>query len=114
MAQRYRESSSRMASEGYPNPIDIHLGNAARLHQTTVPDVDELTRWLGDALDCTSCAIHSTSQFRGSPSQRPARQHELSQDKNSRRMDRDLSWVLIAYLVGVAALLSAAAYRLMS
>ncbi len=109
MAQRYYNTSSLMASEGYPNATDVYLGKATRLHQTTVPDVDELTRWLRDALDCTFFTIHSDSQFRGSPLQRPARQRELSQHKNSRRRDRDLSWVLVAYLVGVAGLLSDAA-----
>jgi hypothetical protein len=114
MAQRYRRSSGRMAAKGYPDPIDVHVGRAARLHQTTVPDADELTRWLNEVLDSTSYTIHAGPQFSGLPAQRPAKQQELSQHKNSSRRDGDLSWILIAYLVGVASLLSAAAYRLLS
>jgi hypothetical protein len=114
MAQRYPTSPGHMASEDSPNPIDVRVGMAARLHKTTVPDVDELTRWLGEVLDSTSYTIHAGPQLRGSPAQRPTKQHELSQHKNNRRRDRDLSWVLIAYLVGVAGLVSAAAYRLLS
>lgn len=110
MTKRHRKSSGRMASKGYPNPIDVHVGKPKRLHKA---EVDE-TRWLDKLLDSPSYTVHSGSQFRGSPAQRSAKQHQLSEDKNSRRRDRDLSWVLIAYLVGVAGLLSAAAYTLLS
>lgn len=34
MAKRQRKSSGRMASKGYPNPIDVHVGNRIRLRRT--------------------------------------------------------------------------------
>jgi hypothetical protein len=103
VAQHYREPSGHTATQDCLAPIDVHVSKAARLHQTTVPDVDELRRSLSEILDCTSYIIHSDSEFSVSPAQRPA----------SRRRDRDLSWILIAYLVGTAGILSAAAYQLL-
>jgi hypothetical protein len=114
MSQCDRRSPGRMATKGYPKPIDVYVSNAARLHQTTVPDVDELTRSLAGVLDSTSYTIHADPQFGGSLTPRAAKQHELGRHKNVQRRGRDLSWVLVAYLVGVAGLLSAAAYRLLS
>jgi transcriptional regulator with XRE-family HTH domain len=32
--KRQRKSSGRMASKGYPNPIDVHVGNRIRLRRT--------------------------------------------------------------------------------
>jgi len=34
MARRPRKSSGRMASKGFPNPIDVHVGNRIRLRRT--------------------------------------------------------------------------------
>jgi transcriptional regulator with XRE-family HTH domain len=34
MAKRARKSSSRMASKGFPNPIDVHVGARIRLRRT--------------------------------------------------------------------------------
>jgi hypothetical protein len=34
MRKRQRKSSGRMASKGYPNPIDVHLGSRIRLRRT--------------------------------------------------------------------------------
>ena len=34
MAKRSRKSSGRMASKGYPNPIDVHVGARIRLRRT--------------------------------------------------------------------------------
>ena len=34
MPRRQRKSSGRMASKGYPNPIDVHVGNRVRLRRT--------------------------------------------------------------------------------
>jgi transcriptional regulator with XRE-family HTH domain len=34
MAKRQRKSSGRMASKGYPNPIDVHVGSRIRLRRT--------------------------------------------------------------------------------
>jgi transcriptional regulator with XRE-family HTH domain len=34
MANRRRKSSGRMASKGYPNPIDVHVGSRIRLRRT--------------------------------------------------------------------------------
>lgn len=34
MAKRQRKSSGRMASKGYPNPIDVHVGGRIRLRRT--------------------------------------------------------------------------------
>jgi transcriptional regulator with XRE-family HTH domain len=34
MARRPRKSSGRMASEGFPNPIDVHVGGRIRLRRT--------------------------------------------------------------------------------
>jgi transcriptional regulator with XRE-family HTH domain len=34
MAKRPRKSSGRMASEGFPNPIDVHVGARIRLRRT--------------------------------------------------------------------------------
>src|SRR5690242_12280701 len=34
MAKRQRKSSGRMASKGYPNPIDVHVGKRIRLRRT--------------------------------------------------------------------------------
>jgi transcriptional regulator with XRE-family HTH domain len=34
MAQRKRKSSGRMASKGFPNPIDVHVGSRIRLRRT--------------------------------------------------------------------------------
>jgi transcriptional regulator with XRE-family HTH domain len=34
MAKRQRKSSGRMASKGYPNPIDVHVGARVRLRRT--------------------------------------------------------------------------------
>lgn len=32
--RRIRKSSDRVASKGYPNPIDVHVGNRIRLRRT--------------------------------------------------------------------------------
>ena len=34
MAKRDRKSSGRMASKGFPNPIDVHVGNRIRQRRT--------------------------------------------------------------------------------
>ena len=34
MAKRARKSSGRMASKGFPNPIDVHVGARVRLRRT--------------------------------------------------------------------------------
>jgi transcriptional regulator with XRE-family HTH domain len=34
MAKRARKSSGRMASQGFPNPIDVHVGARIRLRRT--------------------------------------------------------------------------------
>ena len=34
MKKRQRKSSGRMASKGYPNPIDVHVGSRIRLRRT--------------------------------------------------------------------------------
>ena len=34
MKKRQRKSSGRMASKGYPNPIDMHVGSRIRLRRT--------------------------------------------------------------------------------
>jgi transcriptional regulator with XRE-family HTH domain len=34
MAKRKRKSSGRMASKGFPNPIDVHVGQRVRLRRT--------------------------------------------------------------------------------
>jgi len=34
MAKRQRKSSGRMASKGFPNPIDVHVGARIRLRRT--------------------------------------------------------------------------------
>jgi len=34
MAKRARKSSGRMASQGFPNPIDVHVGSRIRLRRT--------------------------------------------------------------------------------
>lgn len=34
MSKRKRKSSGRMASKGYPNPIDVHVGSRIRLRRT--------------------------------------------------------------------------------
>ena len=34
MAKRARKSSGRMASKGFPNPIDVHVGSRIRLRRT--------------------------------------------------------------------------------
>jgi transcriptional regulator with XRE-family HTH domain len=34
MAKRQRKSSGRMASKGFPNPIDVHVGGRIRLRRT--------------------------------------------------------------------------------
>ena len=34
MAKRPRKSSGRMASKGFPNPIDVHVGSRIRLRRT--------------------------------------------------------------------------------
>jgi transcriptional regulator with XRE-family HTH domain len=34
MARRPRKSSGRMASQGFPNPIDVHVGSRIRLRRT--------------------------------------------------------------------------------
>jgi transcriptional regulator with XRE-family HTH domain len=34
MAKRARKSPGRMASKGFPNPIDVHVGSRIRLRQT--------------------------------------------------------------------------------
>jgi ribosome-binding protein aMBF1 (putative translation factor) len=34
MAKRQRKSSRRMASKGFPNPIDVHVGARIRLRRT--------------------------------------------------------------------------------
>src|SRR4029453_3788062 len=34
MAKRARKSSGRMASKGFPNPIDVHVGARIRLRRT--------------------------------------------------------------------------------
>lgn len=50
MAKRLRKSSGRMASKGFPNPIDVHVGARIRLRrnllgisQTTLADALGLT-----------------------------------------------------------------------
>jgi ribosome-binding protein aMBF1 (putative translation factor) len=34
MTKRPRKSSGRMASKGFPNPIDVHVGSRIRLRRT--------------------------------------------------------------------------------
>jgi transcriptional regulator with XRE-family HTH domain len=34
MAKRQRKSSGRMATKGFPNPIDVHVGQRVRLRRT--------------------------------------------------------------------------------
>jgi transcriptional regulator with XRE-family HTH domain len=34
MARRARKSAGRMASKGFPNPVDVHVGNRIRLRRT--------------------------------------------------------------------------------
>jgi hypothetical protein len=34
MARRKAKSSDRMASKGFPNPIDVHVGSRVRLRRT--------------------------------------------------------------------------------
>jgi transcriptional regulator with XRE-family HTH domain len=34
MSKRQRKSSGRMASKGFPNPIDVHVGSRIRLRRT--------------------------------------------------------------------------------
>ena len=34
MKKRQRKSSGRMASKGFPNPIDVHVGGRIRLRRT--------------------------------------------------------------------------------
>jgi transcriptional regulator with XRE-family HTH domain len=34
MSKRQRKSSGRMASKGYPNPMDVHVGSRIRLRRT--------------------------------------------------------------------------------
>jgi hypothetical protein len=114
MAWHYRRPSGPLASKGSPNPKDVHVSEPEPRHTATVPDVDELTRRLDEVLDSTSYTIHSGSEFRGSPAQRAAGQHEHRHYKNIRQRDRELSWALIAYLLSIAGLLFAAAYRLLS
>src|SRR4030095_2123524 len=50
MAKRQRKSSGRMASKGFPNPIDVHVGGRIRLRrsllglsQTTLAEAMGLT-----------------------------------------------------------------------
>ena len=48
--KRQRKSSGRMASKGFPNPIDIHVGNRIRLRRTLLGLSQER---LADALGLT-------------------------------------------------------------
>ena len=47
---RKRKSSGRMASKGFPNPIDVHVGNRIRLRRTLLGMSQER---LGDLLGLT-------------------------------------------------------------
>jgi transcriptional regulator with XRE-family HTH domain len=48
--KRQRKSSGRMASKGFPNPIDVHVGNRIRLRRTLLGLSQER---LADALGLT-------------------------------------------------------------
>ena len=50
MAKRPRKSSGRMASKGFPNPIDVHVGARIRLRRTLL-GISQTT--LADALGLT-------------------------------------------------------------
>jgi transcriptional regulator with XRE-family HTH domain len=50
MVKRKRKSSGRMASKGFPNPIDVHVGNRIRLRRTLLGMSQET---LADALGVT-------------------------------------------------------------
>jgi transcriptional regulator with XRE-family HTH domain len=50
MAKRQRKSSGRMASKGYPNPIDVHVGARIRLRRTLL-GISQTT--LADAMGLT-------------------------------------------------------------
>lgn len=50
MAKRLRKSSGRMASKGFPNPIDVHVGARIRLRRTLL-GISQTT--LADALGLT-------------------------------------------------------------
>jgi transcriptional regulator with XRE-family HTH domain len=50
MAKRQRKSSGRMASKGFPNPIDVHVGGRIRLRRTLLGRSQER---LADAIGLT-------------------------------------------------------------
>ena len=50
MAKRARKSSGRMASKGFPNPIDVHVGARIRLRRTLLGISQER---LADAIGLT-------------------------------------------------------------
>jgi transcriptional regulator with XRE-family HTH domain len=50
MAKRQRKSSGRMASKGFPNPIDVHVGSRVRLRRTLLGISQER---LADAIGLT-------------------------------------------------------------
>ncbi|NJO34904.1 MAG: helix-turn-helix transcriptional regulator, partial [Rhodospirillales bacterium] len=50
MAKRQRKSSGRMASKGFPNPIDVHVGSRIRLRRTLLGISQER---LADAIGLT-------------------------------------------------------------
>ena len=49
MKKRQRKSSGRMASKGYPNPIDVHVGSRIRLRRTLLGISQDNTRGSGGA-----------------------------------------------------------------
>ena len=50
MRKRQRKSSGRMASKGFPNPIDVHVGARIRLRRTLL-GISQMT--LADAIGLT-------------------------------------------------------------
>lgn len=50
MAKRQRKSSGRMASKGFPNPIDVHVGARIRFRRTLL-GISQMT--LAEAMGLT-------------------------------------------------------------
>jgi ribosome-binding protein aMBF1 (putative translation factor) len=57
-----RKSSGRMASKGFPNPIDVHVGNRLRMRRTLL-GLSQTT--LADALGITFQQIQKYGLFDG-------------------------------------------------
>lgn len=93
LVKRQRKSSGRMASKGFPNPIDVHVGNRIRLRRTLLGLSQER---LADALGLTFQQVQKYE--RGSNRVSSSRLYDLA-----RTLDASLSYFFEEMSASVAA-----------